>query len=58
MVAGLILTSFSAISAVMPKAGHWAMNGICCRIKGASIFPHLYQKNVQTSRRQVMTSSA
>ena len=57
MVAGLIPASFAAIPGVMPKAGHDAMQAICCRSKGASIFPHLYRKNAQTLRRLPMTSS-
>jgi len=54
---GAYLLSFSAVSPVMPKAGQRAMYAICCRISGASIFPHLYQKNVQTRRRALITSS-
>ena len=57
MVAGLILASFAAISGVMPKAGHDAIQAICCRSNGASIFPHLYRKNAETLTRLPMTSS-
>ena len=37
IVAGLTRVSCSAISEVIPKAGYWAMKGICCRMNGTNL---------------------
>jgi hypothetical protein len=52
MVAGLMDRSFALMSAVIPKANHWAIASICCRIRGARSSPHLYQKKVQMRWRE------
>jgi hypothetical protein len=57
MDAGLVFLSFSAMSGVILKVGHTEIYGICCRIKGARIFPHVYQKKAQTRLRESVTSS-